>query len=56
MFHSMKKLRSIVFHSMPVLTAHGNQPLAIEGSPMVTGKVLLAYVEAFPPVAHKDGP
>ena len=36
---------------VPVLTTHGNPPLAIAGPPMATGEGKLGFVEVFPPVA-----
>ena len=39
--------------NLPVLTIHGNPPLANGGPPMATGEGKLAYVEAFPPVVHQ---
>ena len=36
---------------LPVMTTHGNPPLAIGGPPVATGEGKLDYMEAFPPVA-----
>ena len=37
--------------SLPVLTTHGNPPLAIGGPPVAIGGGKLDYMEASPPVA-----
>ena len=40
----------------PVLTAHGNPPLAIGGPTEATGEGNIGYVEAFPQVATAGPP
>ena len=41
---------------LPVLTTHGNPPLAIGGPLMATGGGKLAFVEPFPPLATGGPP
>ena len=45
--------RELSCKNLPVLTSHGNPPLAIGGAPVATGEGKLDYMKAFPPVVHR---
>ena len=44
------------YSNVPVLTTHGNPPVAIGGPPVATGGGKLDYMEAFPSVATGGPP
>ena len=45
-----------ILNNIPVLTTHGNPPVAIGGPPVATGGGKLGYMEAFPSVATGGPP